>query len=69
MLLLKTPLSRTTVASIALAFAGVIVISFAGSGGQTEDGVGPRNRGLGDLIMMLGKCFVLETDVWADFAD
>ena len=55
MILLKTPLSRTTVASIALASAGVIVISFAGSGEQTEDGQGPRNRGLGDLMMMLGK--------------
>jgi len=55
MMLLKTPLSRTTVGSIALAFAGVIVIAFAGTGGRVEEGGGPRNRGLGDLVMMFGE--------------
>jgi len=55
MILLKTPLSRKTVASIVLAFTGVIVISFAGSGGATEDRSGPRNRALGDTVMMFGE--------------
>jgi hypothetical protein len=52
MLLLKQPLSRTTVGSIALAFAGVIVLSLAGS--EVDDGGGASNRFLGDVVMMGG---------------
>ena len=52
MLLLKVALNRTTLASIALAFGGVIVISFAGAGG---DQAGASNRLLGDVVMMIGE--------------
>jgi drug/metabolite transporter (DMT)-like permease len=53
MILLKQPLSRITLGSIALAFAGVLVISLAGEG---EGGEGaPSNRSLGDIVMLFGK--------------
>lgn len=66
MMLLKQPLSRVTAGSIALAFAGVIVISFAGGdddgSGESAKGDGEvggegvaQNRVLGDLVMMCGK--------------
>lgn len=52
MVLLKQPLSRITVGSIALAFAGVIVLSLDGLKGETT---GAPNPLLGDIIMMFGK--------------
>ena len=52
MLLLKQPLSRTTLGSIVLAFAGVLVISLAGAVGGEEEGA--SNRFLGDGVMMFG---------------
>lgn len=55
MLLLKQPLSKTTVGSIALAFAGVIVISLDGLGGEgTEESSAASSRMLGDVVMMFG---------------
>ena len=55
MLLLKQPLSRVTVASICLAFAGVLVIVFAGAGaGEAEGDVVAPNRVLGDIVMTIG---------------
>jgi hypothetical protein len=57
MLLLKQPLSRTTVGSIALAFAGVIVLSLAGS--EVDDGGGASNRFLGDVVMMGGTSLLV----------
>jgi len=57
MILLKQPLSRITLGSIALAFAGVLVISLAGEG---EGGEGaPSNRSLGDIIMLFGTLTTL----------
>ena len=56
MLLLKQPLSRITVASICLAFAGVLVIVLAGAGGDgaEEGNVVAPNRVLGDIVMTIG---------------
>ncbi|WVQ79389.1 hypothetical protein IAT38_001486 [Cryptococcus sp. DSM 104549] len=51
LLLLGTPLSRVTVASVALAFVGVVVISLDGMG---EGGRDSSKRALGDGIMMFG---------------
>jgi drug/metabolite transporter (DMT)-like permease len=51
MVLLKQPLSRITVGSIGLAFAGVIVLSLDGLKGETT---GAPNPLLGDIIMMFG---------------
>ena len=56
MLLLKQPLSRVTVASICLAFGGVLVIVFAGaSEGDEDQAAGARNRVLGDIVMTGGE--------------
>jgi hypothetical protein len=54
MILLKQPLSKVTIGSIGLAFAGVLVIALAGEGGDKE---GASNRALGDLVMMLGMSY------------
>ena len=51
MLLLRQPLSKITVGSIALAFGGVVVIALAG---VTGDGEAP-NPVLGDIVMMCGE--------------
>lgn len=53
MILLKQPLSRVTLGSIFLAFSGVLVISLADDGDGGGEGA-PRNRTLGDLVMLLG---------------
>lgn len=56
MVLLKQPLSRITLGSIALAFSGVLVISLAGGAEEEGEGVGaPSNRTLGDLVMLFGE--------------
>ena len=57
MLLLRHSLSRVTVASIALAFAGVLVIAFAGSDSTegSSDDMPALNRPLGDVIMLIGE--------------
>lgn len=52
LLLLHTPLSRLTVASITLAFGGVLVITLAESTGVKDDS--DRQRFLGDIIMLAG---------------
>ena len=54
MWLLKQPLSRVTAGSIALAFAGVVVLSWSGlqEGSSEEDAPNPM---LGDIIMMFGE--------------
>jgi len=57
MLLLKQPLSRVTVGSIALAFAGVVVLSLDGM--SKESSVGAPNPVLGDVVMMFGKSDIL----------
>ena len=57
MMLLKQPLSRITVASICLAFGGVLVIVLAGASNK-DDGneeTGARNRILGDIVMTGGE--------------
>lgn len=54
MILLKQPLSRVTLGSIALAFSGVLVISLAGDGEEGGEGQ-PSNRTLGDLVMLFGE--------------
>ncbi|WVR08178.1 hypothetical protein IAU60_005224 [Kwoniella sp. DSM 27419] len=51
MVLIGTPLSRVTVASIALAFVGVVVISMDGLKGEIVDVGG---RVLGDAVMLFG---------------
>jgi drug/metabolite transporter (DMT)-like permease len=53
MILLKQPLSRVTLGSIFLAFAGVLVISLAGDGDAGDRA--PSNRSMGDIIMLIGK--------------
>ncbi|ORX37911.1 hypothetical protein BD324DRAFT_623774 [Kockovaella imperatae] len=60
MLLLKQPLSRITIGSICMAFAGVLVIVFAGSSKSNGTSVdnGPKNRVLGDIIMTGGAIFL-----------
>lgn len=62
MLLLGQPLSRVTIGSIGLAFAGVVVLSMDGmsegeAGGSGTDGeeVKVRGRAFGDAIMMFGE--------------
>ncbi|KAK4685997.1 hypothetical protein P7C73_g4138, partial [Tremellales sp. Uapishka_1] len=52
MLMLGTPLSRWTLGSIALAFAGVVVIALGGKG-ESDAAQGDR-RVLGDGIMLFG---------------
>lgn len=55
MILLKQPLSRITLGSIALAFSGVLVISLAGDDEGEDAGDGaPSNRTLGDIVMLFG---------------
>jgi drug/metabolite transporter (DMT)-like permease len=68
MLLLKQPLSRTTAGSIALAFAGVIVLSLAGTeGGGEDDQAGGSNRFFGDIVMMGGRSdYIQLTDCWRE---
>lgn len=53
MVLLKQPLSRVTVGSIGLAFAGVVVLSLDGM--SKEGSVGAPNPMLGDIVMMFGE--------------
>lgn len=55
MLLLSQPLSRVTVGSIGMAFAGVVVLSLDGMGGEGEDAGPTRGRAFGDMIMMIGR--------------
>lgn len=60
MVLLRQPLSRVTVGSIGLAFAGVVVLSMDGmgeGGGEAAEGddVKVKGRAFGDMIMMFGK--------------
>lgn len=64
MVLLRQPLSRVTVGSIGLAFAGVVLLSMDGMGEETGDKgekgaggeeVGQRGRAFGDLVMMFGE--------------
>jgi drug/metabolite transporter (DMT)-like permease len=52
MILLKQPLSRVTLGSIFLAFAGVLVISLAGDGDAGDRA--PSNRTMGDIVMLFG---------------
>jgi drug/metabolite transporter (DMT)-like permease len=53
MVLLKQPLSRVTVGSIGLAFAGVVVLSLDGI--SKESSAGAPNPVLGDIVMLFGK--------------
>lgn len=57
MLLLKQPLSRVTVGSIGLAFAGVVVLSLDGI--SKESSAGAPNPVLGDIVMLFGESAVL----------
>lgn len=54
MWLLGEQLSRITVGSIALAFAGVIVLSLDGLKEGEEEGTEGKGRAFGDIVMLIG---------------
>lgn len=59
LLLLHTPLSRTIISAIIVAFSGVLLIAFSGARAENptnddSEGGGPPHRILGDLIMLFG---------------
>lgn len=63
MWLLGEKLSRVTVGSIALAFAGVVVLSLDGLKEEEEGGAEGRGRAFGDIVMLIGAFLPISTPI------